>query len=160
MAGSVNKVILIGNLGADPELRYTSGGKAVANFRIATSESFGKGQDRQEATEWHNVVVWEKLAELCGEYLSKGRKVYVEGRLTTRKWTDKDNNERYTTEIVAREVVFLSGPGDNAGGGGGPRPPRPQREGGYGGGGYQDRSAPSNVPSDPPPPFEDDDIPF
>ena len=111
MAGSgVNKVILIGNLGANPELRYTQGGQAVANFRIATNEKWNdKNGQTQERTEWHRVVVWGKLAELCNQYLVKGRQVYVEGRLQTREWTDKENKKNYTTEVVAQQVTFLGG---------------------------------------------------
>ncbi|NOJ76876.1 single-stranded DNA-binding protein, partial [Myxococcus xanthus] len=124
MAGGVNKVILIGNLGADPEVRFTPGGQAVANFRIATSESWvDKNGQKQERTEWHRIVVWGKLAELCGEYLKKGRQCYVEGRLQTREWTDKENRKNYTTEVVANAVTFLGGggrdAGDGMGGGGG-----------------------------------------
>ncbi len=119
---SVNKVILIGNLGRDPELRYTQGGQAVTNLNIATSESFTdrEGQ-RQERTEWHRVVVWGKQGENCAQYLSKGRSVYVEGRLETREWEDRDGNKRYTTEIKAQRVQFL-GPRDGGGArdGGGP----------------------------------------
>lgn len=126
MAGGVNKVILIGNLGADPEVRFTPGGQAVANFRIATSESWtDKNGQKQERTEWHRIVVWGKLAELCGEYLKKGRQCYVEGRLQTREWTDKENRKNYTTEVVANAVTFLggrdAGEGMGAGGGGGGR---------------------------------------
>lgn len=147
MAGGVNKAILIGNLGADPEVRFTPGGQAVANFRIATSESWNdKNGQKQERTEWHRIVVWGKLAELCGEYLAKGRQCYVEGRLQTREWTDKEGKKNYTTEVVANSVVFLGGR-DGAGGGGGrggPRgggdfgPPPPGMDdmgGGMGGGG-------------------------
>ena len=116
---SVNKVILIGNLGADPEVRFTQGGQAVGNFRIACSESWtdkGSGQ-RQERTEWVRIVVWGKQAESCGEYLQKGRQVYVEGRLQTREWTDKENRKNWTTEVVANQVVFLgSGQGQGTGG--------------------------------------------
>jgi single-strand DNA-binding protein len=110
MAGGVNKVILIGNLGADPEVRFTGGGQAVANFRIATSESWkDKNGQQQERTEWHRIVVWGKQAELCGEYLKKGRQCYVEGRLQTREWTDKENKKNWTTEVVAMSVRFLGG---------------------------------------------------
>ncbi|CAM3283594.1 single-stranded DNA-binding protein [Corallococcus sp. ZKHCc1 1396] len=110
MAGGVNKVILIGNLGADPEVRFTPGGQAVANFRIATSESWNdKNGQKQERTEWHRIVVWGKLAELCGEYLKKGRQCFVEGRLQTREWMDKENKKNYTTEVVATSVTFLGG---------------------------------------------------
>ena len=111
----VNKVILIGNLGKDPEVRYTPGGQAVANFNIATNENWtDKTGTKQERTEWHKIVVWGKVAELCGEYLSKGRQVYIEGRLQTREWTNKEGAKQYTTEIVANQVVFLSG-GDRGG---------------------------------------------
>lgn len=109
MAGSVNKVILIGNLGGDPEVKYTPGGQAVANFNIATSDAWTNKQgNREERTEWHRIVAWGRLAELCGEYLAKGRKVYVEGRLQTRSY-EKDGVTRYVTEIKAQDVVFLSG---------------------------------------------------
>jgi len=104
---SVNKVILIGNLGRDPELRYTQGGQPVCNFSIATTERWGKGDDRKEKTEWHNVVIWGKRAEVAAEYMKKGSKVYVEGRLQTRKWQDKEGNDRYTTEIVVNDFQFL-----------------------------------------------------
>ena|SRR5690349_5235927 len=118
MAGSVNKVILIGNLGRDPEVRYTPSGQAVANFTVATNEAWtDKAGQKQERTEWHRVVVWGKAAENCGEYLSKGRSVYIEGRLQTREWTNKEGAKQYTTEIVANPVggvVFLGG-GDRGG---------------------------------------------
>jgi single-strand DNA-binding protein len=118
MAGGVNKAILIGNLGADPEVRFTPGGQAVANFRIATSESWtDKSGQKQERTEWHRIVVWGKLAELCGEYLAKGRQCFVEGRLQTREWTDKENRKNYTTEIIANSVVFLGARDPAAAGG-------------------------------------------
>ena len=113
---SVNKAIIIGHLGKDPDLRYTTSGKAVCNFSVATSEVHGKGQERKETTEWHNVVAWEKTAENCGQYLKKGSKVYVEGKIATRKWQDKENRERSTTEIVARDVMFLSPSGQRGGG--------------------------------------------
>ena len=107
----INKVILIGNLGADPEVRYTQKGTAVTNFRVATTESYKKEGERQEQTEWHRVVAFGRLGEICGEYLSKGSKIYIEGRLQTRKWEDRDGNARYTTEIVAREMKMLSARG-------------------------------------------------
>ncbi len=104
----VNKVILVGNLGADPELRYTPSGTAVCNFRIATNESYKDREGNQvDKTEWHNVVAWERLAEICGEYLKKGRQVYVEGALQTRQWEDQEGNTRYTTEVKAREMQML-----------------------------------------------------
>lgn len=113
----VNKVILIGNLGADPEVRYSQSGTAIANFRIATTEKFKKQDGTwEEQTEWHRVVAFARLGEICGEYLSKGSKVYIEGKLKTRKWDDKDGNTRYTTEITAREMKMLSGRGDQGGG--------------------------------------------
>jgi single-strand DNA-binding protein len=116
---SVNKCILIGNLGRDPELRYTQGGQAVANFSIATTERFStKDGDRQERTEWHNIVTWGRTAENCAQYLSKGSSCYVEGRLQTREWEDKEGNKRRTTEVVAQFVQFLNtrrGAGADAG---------------------------------------------
>lgn len=117
MASGVNKVILIGRLGGDPEVRYTANGGAVANFTLATNESWmDKQGQKQERTEWHKVVVWGKLGELCGQYLSKGRQAFVEGRLQTRDWTDKDGNKRYTTEIVANNIQFLGAPGERGAG--------------------------------------------
>jgi single-strand DNA-binding protein len=118
----VNRVILVGNLGKDPEVRYTSGGQAVANLRIATSRSWTDKQSgqRKEETEWHDVEVWGKQAEQCGEYLAKGRQVYVEGRLKTDKWQDKQSGqERSKVKVVAETVRFLGGRGGAAGGGGG-----------------------------------------
>ena len=127
----VNKVILIGNLGADPEVRYSQNGTAVANFRVATTEIWKK-QDgsKEEQTEWHRIVAFARLGEICGEYLGKGSKVYIEGRLQTRKWQDRDGNDRYTTEIVAREMKMLSprgaGAGDSGGRGFDEEPPLPE----------------------------------
>ncbi|MBM9614435.1 single-stranded DNA-binding protein [Desulfobulbus rhabdoformis] len=140
----INKAILIGNLGADPEIRYTQNGTPVATFRIATTER-RKGQDGQvqEMTEWHRIVAWQRLAEICGEYLSKGSKVYIEGRIQTRKWTDQSGVERYTTEINAREMKMLS-PRNSPGGGG---------EYGGSGSGYGGDSL-----TEPPP--VGDDVPF
>src|SRR2546423_1952161 len=107
---SVNKVILVGRLGQNPEVRYTPSGAAVANFSVATNESWvDKQGQKQERTEWHRVVVWGKLAELCGQYLTKGRQAYVEGRLQTRQWQDKDGQTKYTTEVQAQTVQFLGG---------------------------------------------------
>jgi single-strand DNA-binding protein len=107
---SVNKVILLGRLGQDPELKYTPGGAPVCNFSLATSENWtDKSGQKQERTEWHRVVVWGKLAELCNQYLSKGRQAFVEGRLQTRQWDDKDGQKRYTTEINATTVQFIGG---------------------------------------------------
>lgn len=141
----LNKVMIIGNLGNDPEIRYTQGGQAVANFNVATNEKWtSKDGKKQERTEWHKVVVWGKQAENCGKYLKKGRTVHVEGKLQTRDWQDKDGNKRYTTEIVAHSVLFLSGDRDTGGGSN------------NGGGGYnRGNSSGSNDQS-----FNDDDIPF
>jgi len=109
----VNKVILVGRLGADPEIRFTASGAGVANFNLATSENWtDKEGQKQERTEWHRVVVWGKMAEICAQYLSKGRQAYVEGRLQTRQWDDKDGNKRYTTEVIASTVQFLDKAGD------------------------------------------------
>jgi single-strand DNA-binding protein len=117
MARGINKVILIGNLGRDPQTRYTQGGAAVTNFSIATSESWKDKQsgEQQERTEWHNIVCFARLGEIAGEYLRKGSKVYIEGRLQTRKWQDKDGHDRYSTEIIANDMQMLDGrggPGD------------------------------------------------
>jgi single-strand DNA-binding protein len=107
---SVNKVIVLGRLGQDPELKYTAGGSAVCNFSLATSESWtDKSGQKQERTEWHRVVVWGKLAELCNQYLSKGRQAFVEGKLQTRSWEDKQGQKRYTTEVQATTVQFIGG---------------------------------------------------
>jgi single-strand DNA-binding protein len=114
MAGGrgVNKVILIGNLGSDPELRSTPGGSSVSTFTLATNESWNdKEGTRQERTEWHRIVAWGKLAEICSQYLRKGKQVYIEGRLTTRSWEDKQGNQRKTTEIVAQTMMMLGGRG-------------------------------------------------
>ena len=111
MAG-VNKVILVGRLGRDPEVRYTPNGVAIANFSIATSEEW-KDKDtgeKQERTEWHRIVAWRRLGEICGEYLHKGSQIYIEGRLQTRDWEDRDGNKRYTTEIVAQNMQMLGKP--------------------------------------------------
>lgn len=135
MPSGVNKVILVGNLGADPDMRYTQSGTGVCELRVATNENWtDKSGQRQERTEWHRVVVWGKRGENCSKYLSKGRQVYVEGRLRTRSWDDKDGNKRYTTEIIANDVQFLSS-GGRGGGGGGPDGPPPAEPDNYGGGG-------------------------
>jgi single-strand DNA-binding protein len=154
MARGINKVILVGNLGKDPETRYMPNGKAVTNFSIATSDSWTDKQsgDKQERTEWHNVVLFEKLAEISAEYLKKGSQVYIEGSLRTRKWQDKEGKDRYTTEIVGRDMQMLGGRG-GAGGQGG--------EASSGGA----RAAPErgSANSAPPPSDDggfDDDIPF
>jgi single-strand DNA-binding protein len=115
----VNKVILIGHLGRDPELRYTPGGQPTASFTLATSERWNdKNGQRQERTEWHSIVAWGKLAELANQYLKKGRPVYIEGRINTRSWDDRDGNKKYKTEIVANTIQFLGSGGGGASGGG------------------------------------------
>jgi single-strand DNA-binding protein len=142
MAGGVNKVILIGNLGADPDMRYTPSGQGVCELRVATNESWNdKNGQRQERTEWHRIVIWGKRAEVCSKYLSKGRQVFVEGRIQTRTYDDKDGVKRYITEIIAQDVQFLGGGGREGGGrdagrGGDPPPPSDADFGaGFGGGG-------------------------
>ncbi len=171
---SVNKVILIGNLGRDPEVRYTPSGSAVCNISLATTRNWKSKEsgERQEETEWHRVVFYDRLAEIAGEYLKKGRSCYVEGRLKTRKWTDKDGVEKYTTEIIAETMQLLGGrEGGGMGGGGGG-----DEMGGGGGysrdseGGGSSRPAPAprqQAPRQQPAPksstgFDDmdDDIPF
>lgn len=145
---SVNKVILVGNLGRDPELRYTQGGQAVANFTLATTERFSNREgERQERTEWHRIVAWGRTAELCAQYLAKGRSVYIEGRLQTREWEDKEGQKRRTTEITAQTVQFLGGGRGSGGPGGGSSGGPPS------GGGFDDDSSGGS----PPP---QDDIPF
>jgi single-strand DNA-binding protein len=144
--GSVNKVILVGNLGRDAELRYTPGGAAVATLNLATTEVWNdKQQQRQEKTEWHRIVLWGKQAESLQEYLTKGKQIYVEGRLQTRQWDDKDGNKRYTTEIKADRITLLGGGG-----------------GGRSGGMDRGTSQPHSGGGDEPPmePITDDDIPF
>ena len=160
-AGGVNKVILIGNLGADPELRYTPNGQAVCDVRLATNESWtDKNGQKQERTEWHRIVFWGKPAEIVKQYMSKGQRMYIEGRLQTRSWDDKEGNKRYSTEIVANDFMFLSSR-DGA-----------SREGGYearGGAGRGGNGQSFRPPSDSAPPDDfasgggagpDDDIPF
>jgi len=162
MARGVNKVILIGNVGQDPETRYMPNGKAVTNLRVATSESWKDKQtgEQREQTEWHTIVMYDRLAEIAAEYLKKGSQVYIEGKLRTRKWQDKEGRDRYTTEINANEMQMLGGrPGGSAGGGGG---------GGMGGSSDYSRGevparpatagAGSRAPAEDSP--FDDDIPF
>ncbi|MER3547127.1 MAG: single-stranded DNA-binding protein [Rhodanobacteraceae bacterium] len=168
MTRGVNKVILIGNLGADPETRYTASGSAICTIRIATSESWKDKQtgEQQERTEWHRVKFFGRLAEIAGEYLKKGRQVYIEGSIRTDKYTDKEGIERYSTDIIANEMQMLGGGGEGASraaggeGGGGyrARPQATQSRGGAPGGGGRPASAqqPASGVGD----FEDDDIPF
>lgn len=138
---SLNRAMLIGNLGADPELKYTQAGKAVCDLRVATTDRWNdKNGQKQERTEWHRIVVWDKLAENCSKFLTKGRQVFVEGRIQTRKWQDKEGKDRYTTEIQAQTVTFL---GSKDGGS------RSERE---------EAPPPSNGSSSPP--LSDDDVPF
>ena len=119
---TVNKVILVGRLGRDPEVRYTPNGQAVANFSVATDESWkDKSGEKQQRTEWHNIVVWGKLAEICGQYLNKGKLVYLEGRLQTREWDDREGVKRKTTEVIVSDMVMLGSKGEGGGGGGGGR---------------------------------------
>ena len=146
----VNKVILVGNLGANPEMRFTQGGQAVANLRIATTERWtDKNGQKQEATEWHRVVVWGKQAEIMGQSLTKGRQVYIEGKIRTRQWQDQQGQKRYSTEVVAQNIQML-GSRDGAGAG-------------AGGGGPRDDMGAQTVPPDDLNDFggaPDDDIPF
>jgi single-strand DNA-binding protein len=146
---SVNKVILVGHLGADPEVRYTQGGTAVANLRIATNESYTDraSGEKVERTEWHRVVAWGKLAEIVGQYLTKGRQIYIEGQLQTRQWQDKDGNTRYSTEVRASDLVMLGGRG-GAPAEGAPTEGAPAEEREY---------APVGGDATPP---ADDDLPF
>jgi single-strand DNA-binding protein len=151
--GSVNKVILVGNLGRDAELRYTPGGAAVATLNMATTEVWNdKAGQRQEKTEWHRVVLWGKSAESLSEYLVKGKQIYVEGRLQTRQWDDKDGNKRYTTEIRGDRIVLLSG-----GGGGGMGAGRGPQSRGAGASGGPEHLEPMGEPVTE---LTDDDIPF
>jgi single-strand DNA-binding protein len=178
MARGINKVILVGNLGNDPEVRYSQSGSAITTISVATSESWkDKNGEQQERTEWHRVKAFGRLAEIMGEYLKKGRQVYIEGSLRTEKYTDKNGVEKYSTDIIADEMQMLGGMGEGGGGGGGgqrgggergggersERPARPASGGPRGGGGgdYGSRGGSSA----PPPsrnddPFPDDDIPF
>jgi len=162
MARGVNKVILVGNLGKDPEMKYTANGAAIANITVATSESWNDKQtgEKQEKTEWHRVVFFRRLAEVVGEYLRKGSQVYIEGRLQTRKWQDQSGQDRYTTEIVADEMQMLGSRGDSggsssggapSGGGGGFRKNAPQND-------QSSQSSSNDQGSDGG--FSDDDIPF
>lgn len=138
---SLNRVMLIGNLGADPELRHTPSGRPVATLRLATTEVWGgrDGAPQQEQTEWHRVIAWGRLAEICNEYLRKGRQVYIEGRIQTRQWQDQQGNKRYSTEIIAQNMVMLGGRGEGApvgpGGGGAARSGRQDWTGPAGPGG-------------------------
>jgi len=166
---SVNKVILIGRLGQNPEVRFTPSGQGVANFSVATNESWtDKNGQKQERTEWHRIVVWGKLAELCQQYLTKGRQVYLEGRLQTRQWQDKDGQTKYTTEVMAQTVQFLekgagAGAGAGAGMGASSGGPMGGPSGGSSRGGSENMSGPgagSSQGQGAEPSFTEDDIPF
>ena len=136
---SINKAILIGNLGSDPEVRYTPSGSSVANFTLATNEQWtDKNGEKQERTEWHRIVAWGRLGEICGEYLRKGSPIYIEGRIQTRSWEDRDGNKRYTTEIVAQSMQMLGSASREA----------------------KARSADEKYPTEEPISIPDDDIPF
>ncbi|MCP4300360.1 MAG: single-stranded DNA-binding protein [Gammaproteobacteria bacterium] len=150
MARGVNKVIIVGNLGQDPETRYMPSGSAVTNFTVATNESWKDKQtgEQKDRTEWHRVAMFNRLAEIAAEYLRKGSQVYIEGKLRTRKWQGKDGNDRYTTEIIADEMQMLGGRGGSGGGGN------------FGGGGGGGRGGSDNAPPQPGPDDFDDDIPF
>ncbi|WP_305044412.1 single-stranded DNA-binding protein [Geoalkalibacter sp.] len=159
---SINKVILVGNLGKDPELRYTPSGVPVATFSLATSERFkNKDGQMQDKTEWHNIVAWRQLAEICGKYLHKGKQVYIEGKIQTRKYQDRDGNDRYITEIVADQMQMLGGRGEE---GGGYAPSQrgdfaPRGENRPAGGGAP-KKEPSYSDFEEPPFNPDDEIPF
>ncbi len=163
MARGVNKVILVGNLGRDPETRYTQSNMAVTTLTLATSESWRdkNSGENQERTEWHRVVLWGRLGEIAGEYLQKGRQVYIEGKLQTRKWQDQSGQDRYTTEIVASEMQMLGGraggsaPLDDGGFGGGPGPAGGGQNQSQSGGMSSGGGAPAAGDD-----FVDDDIPF
>ncbi len=165
MARGVNKVILVGNLGADPEVKYTAGGTAIGTLSVATSESWKDKQtgEQQERTEWHRVKMFGRLAEIAGEYLKKGRQVYIEGSIRTDKYTDKEGIQRYSTDIIANEMQMLGGNEGGGGGGGGSsnrdrdedRPARGAPRGPQTAPPRQNAPAPSRNDS-----FEDDDIPF
>jgi single-strand DNA-binding protein len=152
--GSVNKVILVGNLGRDAELRYTPGGAAVATLNLATTETWkDKEGQKKEDTQWHRVILWGKTAETLQDYLTKGKQIYVEGKLQTRKWKDKDGNEKYTTEVKGDRVVLLSGAG--RGDGGGERPSRTTSNSSHSADdGMNQAEGPGSVE------LTDDDIPF
>jgi single-strand DNA-binding protein len=163
MARGVNKVILVGNLGADPEVKYTAGGTAICTLSVATSESWKDKQtgEQQERTEWHRVKMFGRLAEIAGEYLKKGRQVYVEGSIRTDKYTDKEGVQRYSTDIIGNEMQMLGGNegggGSGGGGGGSYGRERPERGAPRGPQSAPQRQAAAPAPNDN---FEDDDIPF
>jgi len=158
MARGINKVIIVGNLGQDPETRYMPSGSAVTNFTVATNESWKDKQtgEQKDRTEWHRVAMFNRLAEIAAEYLRKGSQVYIEGKLRTRKWQGQDGNDRYTTEIIADEMQMLGGRGGSSGGGGNFGGQSGGSKGGKGGSGQGG----DNAPPQPGPDDFDDDIPF
>ncbi|HEX4049827.1 MAG TPA: single-stranded DNA-binding protein [Steroidobacteraceae bacterium] len=163
MARGVNKVILVGHLGADPETRAMPSGMTVANLRLATTENWKDKQsgENQERTEWHSVALFGRLGEIAAEYLRKGSQVYIEGRLRTRKWQDKEGRDRYTTEIIGSEMQMLGGRGGGGGGGGEGRAGGSSGGSGGGGGGFSEpRGGGAEPPGAPPTGDFDDDIPF
>jgi single-strand DNA-binding protein len=161
MAGSVNKAVLIGRLGSDPEMRQTQSNTSVCNFTLATNENWrDKSGQNQESTEWHKIVVWGRQGEIANQYLSKGRLVYIEGRIQTRKYQDRDGNDRYSTEIVARDIQFLSSQGDNASQGTSQMGSQPSAQMGSQPSGFAPQSAPSGPSAPPADDFTEDDIPF
>ncbi|MCA9530888.1 MAG: single-stranded DNA-binding protein [Myxococcales bacterium] len=163
MTEGMNKVILIGNLGMDPELKYTQSGQAVLRIRMATTETWGSGGERKERTEWHTVIVWGRRGEALNNILSKGRTIGVEGRIQYRQWDDKDGNKRNSTEIVATNILLLGGGRRDGGGGGGGSYDDGGSYGGGGGSGRRPQGGGSQPPSGddfPADDFQDDDIPF
>jgi single-strand DNA-binding protein len=152
MARGVNKVILVGNLGKDPEMKYTASGAAIANITVATSESWNDKQtgEKVEKTEWHRVVAFQRLAEIMGEYLKKGSQVYIEGKIQTRKWQDQNGQDRYSTEVVANDMQMLGARGGESGG-------RPQQGGGFRNNPQPQKAEPQAQADSG---FADDDIPF
>ena len=156
---SVNKAILVGRLGRDPETRFTGGGQAVANFSVATDHSYkDRNGERQKKTEWHKIVAWGKLAEIVQKYLKKGSLIYIEGRIETREWQDKEGQKRYSTEIIASEMRMLGGRGDGAGAGGGASRGGDDTEGHHAP--AADDSYGGGAPSGGGPEISDEDIPF
>ena len=164
MARGINKVILIGNLGGDPEVKYTPSGAAVTNVNLATNESWtDRNGERQERTEWHRLVFWSKLAEIAGQYLKKGSKVYIEGRLQTRQWDDAQGQRKYTTEIVVNDMQMLDGRGDGVDAGPPPGPGGPPGQGGgppAQGGARSSDPDPGSFGAAPAAGPDDDDLPF
>ncbi len=157
MAGTLNKVMLIGHLGRDPEIRYLPSGQANATFSMATTETWaGKDGQKESRTEWHRIVAWGKLAEICGQYLAKGKLIYIEGRIQTREWEDRDGNKRTTTEIVANQMQMLGAKDSQGQQGQQTQPPAAPRPAAA----QTSRPAPQEIPEPPYPDTNEDDIPF